>query len=58
MIARYGERWLEQTLERVNGRANRIRLLMLAALVGVLVLLVSTVMTISQMGGSDISGAG
>ncbi|EKS5830084.1 type II secretion system F family protein, partial [Salmonella enterica] len=58
VIARYGERWLEQTLERVNGRANRIRLLMLAALVGVLVLLVSTVMTISQMGGSDISGAG
>ncbi|EAA9929269.1 pilus assembly protein PilR, partial [Salmonella enterica] len=58
VIARYGERWLEQTLERVNGRANRIRLLMLAALVGVLVLLVSTVMTISQMGGSDMSGAG
>lgn len=58
VIARYGERWLEQTLERVNGRVNRIRLLMLAALVGVLVLLVSTVMTISQMGGSDISGAG
>ncbi|HFW3088918.1 TPA: type II secretion system F family protein [Salmonella enterica subsp. enterica serovar Reading] len=58
VIARYGERWLEQTLERVNVRANRIRLLMLMVLVGVLLLLVSTVMTVSQMGGSDMSGTG
>ncbi|EDQ2394241.1 pilus assembly protein PilR [Salmonella enterica subsp. enterica] len=58
VIARYGERWLEQTLERVNVRANRIRLLMLLVLVGVLLLLVSAVTTISQMGGSDMNGAG
>ncbi|EMI7380078.1 type II secretion system F family protein [Salmonella enterica] len=58
VIARYGERWLGQTLERVNVRANRIRLLMLMVLVGVLLLLVSAVTTISQMGGSGMNGAG
>lgn len=52
IIANYGRRWLEQSLDNINQRAVRLRLVMLFALMGTLGLLVLIVTEVQNMGSA------
>ncbi|WP_323840443.1 type II secretion system F family protein [Photorhabdus africana] len=49
MIGRYGERWLDQTIVRVNRRANLVMLCSLLLVVGAFMLILLAVMEIQSM---------
>ncbi|MGJ3289499.1 type II secretion system F family protein [Klebsiella sp. PL-2018] len=52
IVANYGRRWLEQSLDNINQRAVRLRLVMLFALLGSLGLLVLIVTEVQNMGSA------
>lgn len=52
IIANYGRRWLEQSLDNIHQRAIRLRLVMLFALLGTLGLLILIVTEIQNMGSA------
>ncbi|EBF3227173.1 pilus assembly protein PilR, partial [Salmonella enterica subsp. enterica serovar Derby] len=56
LISNYGQRWLEQTLERVKKRAVAVRLMMLILLVVTLLTLVMAITEIQSISDQSMGG--